>query len=775
MTGNDHTTGDRPAGRRGGRFVPWAVIGLWVAALVAMMPFAMELESVQSDRPVDYLPASAGSTRVAELEDRLPGGDNDDYIVVYHRPGGLTEADRAAVERQRSTLVQRFGDPASVPGQDGPDEEGDEGTTASRDGTALMFLLPVSTDRGEPEDLVVEIRAVVADRPAGLDAKVTGPPAVDADLDEVFDGIDATLLIATIAVVTILLVLTYRSPVLWLVPLAAVGCAAILSMAAVYLLVKAFGITVSTQSASILTVLVFGAGTDYALLLVARYREELRHVDDVRLAMRNALRGVGPAVVASAATVMAGLLCLLAADLNSTRGLGPVGAAGIACALLAMLTLFPALLVVLGRRVFWPAVPRTGTADSGRPGLWARLGGFIARRRTWSMLGSLAVLGVLALGLTGPTNSLREQDQFVNTPESVAGFAVLATHYPELGGQPITVLSRPAQRDQVLAVVAGTRGITQAVPGRAGADWAEITAFPADAPDTPAESATIERLRTAVGQVAGAEALVGGPSAENLDQAATSERDRAVVIPLVLAVVLVILGILLRAIVAPVILVGTVVLSFAAALGASVFVFDRIFGFEGIDHSVPLLGFLFLIALGVDYNIFLMNRAREETAAHGTRAGTLRALTTTGGVITSAGLVLAATFAVLATLPLVLMIELGFLVALGVLLDTFLVRSVLVPAVALVTGRRIWWPGGLWRRPDEPSGPSGPSGPAGLASAEPASAEPATAESGTADSATAEPGTAEGSTAEPAGAQPAGQAGGGTGTGAEEEAESLRH
>jgi RND superfamily putative drug exporter len=693
MTSPVPTTDDdstaRP--RRRARLIAWGVVVAWAAAVIGVLPLAMELEDVQTDRSIDYLPASADSTRVAELVDQLPGGDAEDYLVVYYRDGGITEADRATVARHRAAL-EHLGRPSSPTGESEP--------LVSRDGTALLFTLPVDPGHGDPEEVVTRIREVVAERPSGLDARVTGPAALEADLDEVFDGIDETLLLATISVVTLLLILTYRSPLLWLLPLVAVGAAAIVSMAMVSLLAQAVDLTVSTQSASILVVLVFGAGTDYALLLVARYREHLRSTQSVPAAVALAVRGAGPAILASAGTVMAGLLCLLAADLNSSRGLGPVGAIGIAATLAAMLTLFPALLVLVGRPIFWPRVPRYGSADHPTAGWWTRLGRFLERRRIGALAGGLAVLGVLSLGLTGPTHPLRDQDQFLTPPESVAGYVVLAEHYPELDGQPLTVLTRPSHRDQVLAVVTNDPGIAQAVPGAVGSEWAEITAFPTDAPDTPGETATIRRLRQAVAAVPGADALVGGPSAQNVDQRDTSSRDRTVVMPLILGVILVILLVLLRALVAPLVMVASVILSYVAALGASVIVFDKIFGFAGIDHSVPLLGFLFLIALGVDYTIFLMSRAREEATRHGTRTGTLRALAATGGVITSAGLVLAATFAVLATLPLVMMVELGFLVAFGVLLDTFLVRSIVVPAIALLAGRRIWWPGRLARHPD---------------------------------------------------------------------------
>jgi len=692
MAVNAAPSGEAPAGRLAGRWVPWLVIGLWLVLAVAMVPLSGKLSSVTTDSAVDTLPASAESTKVAALDDKLPGGEDNTFVFVYHRAGGMTDADRATVERHYDTLTKKY--PPKGTAAAGEDDEGSP-MSRSADREAMVFTLDVSMSYGPPEDLVGPVRDAAKDRPSGLELDVTGPGAIDGDMDAVFDGIDTQVLLTTMIVVTLLLILTYRSPVLWIIPLMAVGAAALTSMGTVYLLVKGFNIVVNDQNSALLTILVFGVGTDYALLLIARYREALHHHENVRVAMVHALRGAAPAIIASAATVVAGLLCLLVADLNSTSGLGPIGAAGILCALVAMLTLFPAVLVVLGRRVFWPAIPRFSTAVEEKPGLWGRLGTTINRRRWVATLGSLGVLGVLALGLAGNTGALREQDQFLSTPESVNGFTVMRQHFPELGGQPMTIFTRPAHQERVLDVVKDTRGVAEAVPEQTSGGWANISVTPKDAPDTAAEYDTIKRVRTAVHAVSGAEAIVGGPSAENLDTEVTTVRDEKLVIPLVLVVVLIILGLLLRAILAPLVLMTTVVISFAAAFGGSVFVFDTILGFKGIDSSVPLLAFLFLVALGVDYNIFLASRAREETMRLGTREGMLKALSATGGVITSAGLVLAATFAVLATLPLVMLVEVGFLVAFGVLLDALLVRSVLVPALTLLIGRRMWWPSRL--------------------------------------------------------------------------------
>ncbi|MEU8456521.1 MMPL family transporter [Streptomyces griseoaurantiacus] len=692
-----HATPSReaPVGRWAGRWVPWLVIGLWLVLAVIMVPLSGKLSSVTTDSAVDTLPASAESTKVAAVEDKLPDGEDSTFVFVYHRSDGLTAADRAAVERQYDTFAKQY--PSKAEADEG--DKGEEGspTSLSDDRKAMTFTLDVSTSYGPPEDIVGPLREAAKDRPSGLELEVTGPAAIDGDMEAVFDGIDTQVLLTTIAVVTLLLILTYRSPVLWIIPLVAVGAAALTAMATVYLLVKGFGIVVNDQNSALLTILVFGVGTDYALLLIARYREALHHHENVRVAMIHALRGAAPAIVASAATVVAGLLCLLVADLNSTSGLGPIGAAGVLCALVAMLTLFPAVLVVLGRRIFWPTVPQFSTAVEEKRGLWGRLGGAIGRRRWVAALGSVGVLGVLALGLAGNSGALREQDQFLSKPESVTGFTVLREHFPELGGQPLTILTRPAHQEQVLDVVKDTRGVAQAVPEQTAGGWAAISVFPKDAPDTTAEYDTIKRVRTAVHAVRGAQAIVGGPSAENLDTEVTTERDEKLVIPLVLAVVLIVLGLLLRAVLAPLVLMATVIVSFAAAFGGSVFVFDTILGFKGVDSSVPLLAFLFLVALGVDYNIFLTSRAREETVRLGTRKGMLKALSATGGVITSAGLVLAATFAVLTSLPLVMLVEVGFLVAFGVLLDALLVRSVLVPALTLLIGRRMWWPSPLSR------------------------------------------------------------------------------
>lgn len=684
----DTAPGARPRGRT---VLAWLVLAVWIGLAVGAFSLSGRLDSVTRDNQADYLPASAQSTRVLAAEAGLPSGGDGLLVVVYERVDGIRPGDREAAARDYTELAERFGTrPVGAPE-----------VTASSRGTALVFGLTLDStwvaDEAEATT-VADAREIVSDGPDGLRAYVTGPSAIGADMDEIFDSVDATLMLATSVVVALLLILTYRSPLLWLVPLVSVGVAAITSMGAVYALTQVFGFTITSMSSALMIVLVFGAGTDYALLLVSRYREELHRHERPVDAMLAALRGAGPAIAASAGTVVAGLLCLLAADLNSTSGLGPVGAAGIGAALLVMLTFFPALLVVLGRRVFWPFVPRLG-AEARRSGSrWARLGELVDRRRVVSWAVPMVVLGGLSLGLVGANGSLPQLDQFARAvPDSVVGAKLIDERFPGQGGQPVTVMSRPDVSTDVLAAVRSTPGVASARIGQVGDEWVEISAIPVDSPESAGETATIKRLRVDLQELVGDAALVGGPSAELLDTDETNTSDRTRVMPLILLVVLVILGLLLRAVVAPLVLVATVVVSFVGSLGLCNLLFEHVLGFAGWESSVLLIGFLFLVALGVDYNIFLMSRVREEAAHHGTVEGTKRGLAVTGGVITSAGVVLAATFAVLATLPLVMLIQIGILVAVGVLIDTVLVRSIVVPALTMSLGSRTWWPSKLWR------------------------------------------------------------------------------
>ncbi|GGX12247.1 MMPL family transporter [Streptomyces chartreusis] len=679
------------ARRRG---VPWLVLGLWVVALVAVSPFASKLADVQRDRAVDYLPASADSTQVAKIQEQLPGGEATELVVVYHRDGGLTAGDRATAAGQIERIAGEHkltGEPRGVP---------------SRDGTTLMYPI-ATTEPGtdeEARDLLVNDVRDVARSSDGLSVEVGGAGALATDASEVYNSLDGPLLYTTAAVVALLLIIIYRSPFLWLVPLAVAGMADYLSMGVAYGLNQGFGTSVSGQSSGIMTILVFGAGTDYALLLVSRYREELRRIERPYDAMVAALKGCGPAVLASSGTVAAGLLCLLAADLNSSRGMGPLGTVGVLCALVAMLTLLPAVLVLLGRRVFWPLVPRLGSTPKARRSLFTAMGSSAGRRPLTVLAGGAVLLGALALGTLNLPGNLKQEDSFTSKPDAVAAMETLAAAYPERGTQPISVITPEDRAEATLASIRDTRGVDSAQEGRTGDGWTEISVLATAAPQSAGETATIEALRD---RLEGS--YVGGASAEQLDLKDTNARDRLVVVPIVLLSVLLILVVLLRSLVAPLILVAAVVAVWAAALGIGGLVFEPLFGFEGTDPGLGLLSFVFLVALGVDYGIFLMHRMREE-CLNGAEPATaaLTALRTTGGVIASAGLVLAATFAVLTNMPMLQLVELGFVIAVGVLLDTFLVRTYLVTSASVALKRKVWWPGPLSRKPEPPVPPKEP-------------------------------------------------------------------
>ena len=671
-----------PAGRR----TKWLVLIAWLILLMVGGSLAGKLQGVTQNSADAYLPGSAEATRVIKLQDKVHKEDAILAVVSYERWSGITPADQAFA---RTAVAKLAGMPHA--GQT-------VGPLVSKDGQAMRTFVPIEADGDVALKAVDDLHKIVErGPPAGLDVRVAGPAGGLADLVKVFGSIDGTLLLVTLGVVIVMLLLTYRSPFLWFVPLISAVSAYALSQGVVYGLARA-GLTVSGQSAGILAVLVFGAGTDYALLIIARYREELHRHEDKHEAMELALRRAGPAVLASGATVTIGLLCLLIAELNSTRGLGPVGAAGIVCALFAMTTLLPALLVALPRGVFWPVVPRYDARYVDEPdalekehGVWARAARFVSARPRVVWVGTAVLLGVLTLGLmslrTGPVSNA---GQFVGTPDSVVGERAIARHFPAGTGSPAVVIGPnvPALRD----TIARTPGVADVGEPVTGSGYAQYEATLSSAADTKAARDTVDRLRNAVHPLG---ARVGGTTAINVDTQRAAVHDNKAIIPVVLGVVFVILVLLLRALVAPLLLMLTVVLSFAASLGVCGLVFTHLFGFEGADSGFPLTIFIFLVALGVDYNIFLMTRVREESQRLGTRPGVLRGLTVTGGVITSAGLVLAATFAALATLPLTGLVEMAFAVAFGVLLDTLIVRSLLVPALAYDIGARIWWPGRL--------------------------------------------------------------------------------
>ncbi|HEV7399308.1 MAG TPA: MMPL family transporter [Solirubrobacterales bacterium] len=801
-----------------GRRAKWIVFAVWfVAIFIASGPANLpaKFEDAESNEATSYLPGSAESTHALHATESLQKGEIAPAVIVFRRESGLTPADhQTIVEDVGKMTAKRFpgvipdGATAAAGGKPGSSKAAPKATAeglkagcgsptaavpgqpagyapfvgpvCSKDGKAAIVTSYIKGN-GEGERIVDPVkywREQIPDDDGGLEAKITGGAGFSADAIEVFEGINGTLLLAAVSLVIFLLIVIYRSPMFFLIPLTAVLFAETLSRSLGYGLTE-LGVTVNGQSSSIMSVLVLGAGTDYALLLVSRYREELHHTVDKHEAMRTALESAGPAIFASAATVIAALFCLLLAKVNGTAGLGPIAAMGIACAALAMLTLLPALLTIFGRRAFWPFVPhtpetapgagavseraRTKIVDGGAfgaiarvvlasllvlvllplvllnwllrvlsarripslvvgpldravftpfearrrrlehatdatHGFWARLGDRIAISPRRVMLGSVAVLLVLCCGLAFFSTELTSEDTYRSEVESVEGQHLLNKSFPA-GTTALTDVVVPARSEvpavrAAVAKVDGVESVSQPVaqgpPGTLVQVTLEPNPYSTDAFDL------VKPIREAT-HSASPEALVGGPTAVEFDVRDASSWDSTVIPPIILLVVFLILVGLLRAVVAPLILIGTVILSFGAALGVGYFAFEFIFDFPGSDPSLPLFAFVFLVALGVDYNIFLIARAREETIKHDSKQGILRALAVTGAVITSAGIVLAGTFSVLAVLPLTFLTELGFVVAFGVLLDTFLVRSVLVPSIALVAGDRFWWPSALSR------------------------------------------------------------------------------
>ncbi|TQE26768.1 hypothetical protein Sipo8835_28920 [Streptomyces ipomoeae] len=688
-----------------GRRAKWAVLVLWLVVLFIAAPFASKLTDAQDNDAASWLPGSAESTQVLEVSEGFRP-EQIPAVVVYARESGLTDGDRSRIEEDVRELGQ-LRDHGIIGAQTrGPVYD------RATDPRAAQVQVPITMDEKGWERIapaVDSIREDVGESRGGLAVHITGPGGTSADFSEAFEGIDSTLLLSAMGVVIVMLLFTYRSPTLLLVPLLAVVVALFTAQALIYLLAEHAGLTVNGQSAGILTVLVFGAGTDYALLLVARYREELRRHEDRHEAMALALHRAGPAVLASGATVVLSMLVLLVAEMNSTSGLGPVAAIGVAVALLAMMTLFPALLVIFGRWIFWPVVPHFGTVDPTERGVWARMGRGIARRPRKIWAATAVVLALLSLGLIQlRAEGIDNADAFTGTPDSIVGQEVSARYFPAGSGDPLVIISNQAQAREVGRVVADTSGVVPdslgLPPGTKPAHDGKVLfeATMSDPADSEAAKDTVERVRDAVHSVPDADAQVGGGTAALLDMDEATTHDNLLIIPLVLVVVLLILGALLRALIAPLLLIGTVILSFTAALGISALAFRYLFDYAGESTDFPLFVFVFLVALGIDYNIFLTTRIREEAAHQGTRRGVVTGLAATGAVITSAGLVLAGTFAALGTLPMVAFAEIGFAVALGVLLDTFVVRSVLVTALFLDVGPKVWWPHRLAREEDNP-------------------------------------------------------------------------
>ena len=713
------------AGKLTGRVTKWVVLLAWLALFAGLGSLSEKLVDVQDNEASSWLPESAESTQVLEELSGTVDPNDIPTLIVYHRSSGLTDDDLAAMDADAEEIASIDGvtdagvlSPNAAQALQGQGQPTPTLLSEDREVAYLYLTFNFGKDGwNDIPDAVDEVRDIA--ETDGITIHLAGAGGQAADSAEAFGGIDTTLIFATLSVVIVILLFTYRSPILWLLPIISAVMAYTVSGGVVYLLAKYADLTVNGQSQAILGILVIGAGTDYALLLVARYREELRRHADRHEAMAFALHRAAPAILASAATVIVGMLCLSVADLNSTAGLGPVLAVGIGVTYLVMATLLPALLVIFGRWMFWPKRPHFGSEEPTSRGFWAKVGAAVQPRprRVWVVTTGILLLACLGLFKLDPSG-LSTEEQYTQEFDSIKGQTLLLDHGLEDNSNTVQVIADTDAIPDVQAAMEGIDGLgAQTEPRDIGGDRSYFEAILTHDVSSNAAFDTIEASRDAVHDVEGADALVGGGSAFWLDIKTASERDNRVIIPLVLVVVFLILILLLRALVAPLLLMGTVVLSFGAALGISTLLFTEVFtrlplfevneGFAHTDAGFPLFAFVFLVALGIDYNIFLMTRVREETAEHGTRRGSLIALSSTGGVITSAGLVLAATFLVLGSLPLVFLAQLGVAVALGVLLDTMVVRAVLVTALNMDLGGRIWWPSRLDRDGPE-TAPPGP-------------------------------------------------------------------
>ena len=710
----------------------WFRPGLVAAAIVAWLliggvggPIFGKLSQEQTFDTAAFLPQNAESTE--------EGVERANFVQADAIPA-IFVLDNVTSPTQVAALQKFLEDAKDFPLGEGPRTLGDIATGdavvfPSADGTAVAAVLSVPLGvvfEQDGEDFV-GIQAVDALR-SGWDASgndgelyVTGPLGIFADSFAVFGGIEGILLVAAMTVVMVILLIVYRSPVLPFMVLASAGLALTGAGLGVYALAKADIIDFNAQSQGIMSILVVGATTDYALLLVARYREELRRFASPYSAMKRAWRRSLAPIAASAITVMLCLMILLFSRLSSNQSLGPVAAIGIGFALIAALTFLPALLLIGGagaRWIFWPKRPSfhpeevdhvdTLAAVEAHAGIWGRVSRTVAThpRRTWL----LAAAGLAVAAAFLPTlraSGIGDDDSFLNRTESIDGLAIYEQHFTAGEASPIEITAAESTWQEVTAALTGVDGITTAYPLTPSV----IASRPPLATEAPVvidgrvainavtevnsssqEAKNLIRVvRDAVHEV-DPSALVGGTAAINLDVNLTTERDLTVIVPLVLLVILLVLMILLRSLVAPLVIVAANVLSFAATLGISAVVFNHVLHHPGSDSVVPLFGFVFLVALGVDYSIFLMSRGREEALQRGTREGIRRSLAVTGGVITSAGIVLAATFGAMAVLPILFMVQLAFIVAAGVLIDTLVVRTLLLPGLIHDLGRVSWWP-----------------------------------------------------------------------------------
>ncbi|MGP5128175.1 MMPL family transporter [Brachybacterium tyrofermentans] len=676
----------RIAGALTGRRSAWVMLAVFVALLVAM---AGGLRGAGPAAGMDALPETSESSRAAAIADTMEGNRYQPVFAVVTRDDGaaLTAEDTAAIETLTADL-------AEVSGRDAV------GPMPAEDGEADLVMTTVDSeaDKDAIDAMITDLRAAADESaPEQLTVSVTGGPAVGSDIRGAFSGANFTLLAVTIAVAAVLLLLTYRSPILWLVPLSIVALADGAAGALTSMLGEQFALAFD---AGVISVLVFGAGTNYALLLISRYREELRGHEDHRAALRTAWIRTAPAIIASNVTVVLALMTLLAAVMPATRGLGIAAAAGLLVALVAVLFPLTALLAVVGRKVFWPFVPKADTSadaatrrDDTEHGPFAAVARTVTKRPAFAAVISVLIMAVLATGLIGTRVGLSQDEQFASANESSTGFAAMAEHYGAGESAPHQIVVHEDSAEAAVTAAETVPGIDRAsVTGTTPDGWAVLSAVGTAQPESPAAIDEAEGLRDTLHDLSGADALVGGTTASAMDVRADSTRDLLVVAPMILAVVLIVLMGLLRAVVAPLVLLTVNVVSSIAAIGLGLWAGRLLFEIPALDVTVPLLAFLFLVALGVDYTIFLVHRARHEAAEHGTKNGMVRAVGSTGVVITSAGVVLAAVFAALGVLPLVVLGQLGLIVGLGVLLDTLLVRTVLVPSLFALIGDRMWWP-----------------------------------------------------------------------------------
>ena len=693
------------------------VVIAWFGVTGFFGPLFGKLTSVQENDNSAFLPDSAESTKAVKLLESFAAGESTAFPTLVLLEGTVGPEVLQQINAHLETVPDlKLGGtdiPLSkylLPGSQVTAFPAPDGTAVLAsillDGAAIAEVLP-----NEEPVLPAIVEALREDftpfaKELGFESYVTGAGGLIGDLFGAFGDLDSTLLLTTLGVVAFILIIVYRSPILWFLPLLSAVFALSTAGGIIYLLAKNNVIDVNGQSQGILSVLVLGAGTDYALLLISRYREELHHHSTPVAAMRAAYKGTFEPIVASGATVALGLLVLLLSDLSGNRGLGPIGAIGVVVAVITMVTLLPAFLVLFGRWIFWPRIPRFDDADSQLTGTWAKVGNLVERRprRAWVITGLLLVV-LAAFSTTLKTDGLSTSESFTGNPESVVGQKLLLNHFPGGEGDPTKVILKNELIPVVSEKLRVVAGVSEVVPEanaggviiKNGLSILNVTL--STAPDSRESRDRIPAIREAVKSI-DESILVGGTTAVFFDTDVAARHDNRTVIPVVLLLITLILGLLLRSIVSAVLLLGTVVLSYFATLGVCALVFNHVFGFAGGDASFPLFAFIFLVALGIDYNIFLMTRVREESSKLGTRKGVIKGLTVTGSVITSAGIVLAATFGVLGILPLVFLAQLGFAVAFGVLLDTIIVRSILVPALVHEIGPKVWWPSKLSKSVD---------------------------------------------------------------------------